>query len=147
MHLTRAAGFASLLLALVVVATDAAAQAPAKSQIHDIVVLKDGTSINGDVKVATFTLKLKYGSLSIPKGDILEIEYRKPPNTPQDEVQISAGTRLNGDLLPATIKVNVDGLGDVDIPKSDILAMVLQRPIETLSPATRKALRRGAGPT
>ena len=140
MSSTRTAAFASLLLALFVIVPDVGAQS--KSMIHDIVVLKDGSSINGDVKVATFTLKLKYGSLAIPKGDILEIEYRNPPNTPQDEVQISAGTRLRGDLEPAMIKINVDGLGDIQIPKTDILAMVLQRPIDTLSPATRKALRR-----
>jgi len=120
----------------------AAKPAPTRSKIHDIVILKDGSGINGEVKVATFTLKTKYGPLPIPKGDILMIEYKKLPNTPEDEVQISAGTRLKGDLLPTPVKVNVDGLGDLDIPKSDILAIILQRPIEGVSEATRRALKR-----
>src|SRR5437762_8748683 len=85
-------------------AAPAKSRAPARSTIHDFVMLKDGTSINGDVKVVTFTLKTKYGTLTIPKADILAIEYRKPPNKLEDEVQISAGTRLRGDLQPAVIK-------------------------------------------
>ncbi len=138
----RTVAVVSVFLASLAAASDASAQAHAKSTIQDIVVLKHGKSINGDVKVPVFTLKTQYGTLSIPKNGILEIEYRKPPNTPEDEVQISAGTRLRGDLDPAMVKVNVDGLGDLDIPKSDILAIIIQRPIKDVSEATRKALGR-----
>lgn len=137
------------LFALLCLASFALASGPASAQaaptgpkIRDFIMLKDGTSINGDVKVVEFILKTKYGSLPIPKLDVLEIEYRKPPNLPEDEIQVSAGTRMRGDVGPAVLKVDVDGLGLVDIPKSDILAIVISRPLENLSPATKKALQR-----
>ena len=142
MLISRSVAVVFLFLAHLAAASDASAQAPAKSKIQDIVQLKDGQSSNGEVKVAEFTLKTRYGTLTIPKKDILAIEYRKPPNKLEDEVQISAGTRLRGDLLPAVIKVNADGLGDLDIPKTDILAIMIQRPIEDVTDATRKALGR-----
>lgn len=137
------------LFALLCLASFALASGPASAQaaptgpkIRDFIMLKDGTSINGDVKVVEFILKTKYGSLPIPKLDVLEIEYRKPPNLPEDEIQVSAGTRMRGDVGPAVLKVDVEGLGLVDIPKSDILAIVISRPLENLSPATKKALQR-----
>jgi len=123
------------------------AQAPAKpastrpDPIRDFIILKDSESINGDVKVAVFTLKTKYGTLSLKKEEMLAVEYRKPPNKLQDEVQIDAGMRLYGDLQPAVIKVDT-GKGVLDIPKTDILAIMFMRPIETVSEATRKALGR-----
>jgi hypothetical protein len=57
----------------------------------------------------------------------------------QDEVQIDAATRLYGDLQPAVIKVEVNGKV-LDIPKTDILAIMFMRPIEAVSDATRRAL-------
>jgi hypothetical protein len=34
-------------------------------------------------------------------------------------------------------------VGDLDIPKADIRAIMIQRPIESISEATKKALGRG----
>ena len=119
------------------------APAPARaanSVIHDLVMLKSGKSINGEVLTTPFTLKTAYGSLSIPKKDMLMIEYKKPPNLMEDVVQISAGSRLSGDLLPDKVKVKVENLGTLEIPKVDILVILFQRPIEDVSPATKKAL-------
>src|SRR3954468_1624144 len=79
-----------LLLACILAATGASAQGPANAVIHDIVILKDSQSINGEVKVPVFTLKSKFGTLQISRDNILEIEYRKPPNRLEDEVQLSA---------------------------------------------------------
>lgn len=142
----RRAAVASLLLAVVAV-SPAWAQAPARPSathpdpIHDIIVLKDSESINGDVKTDDFVLKAKYADIPLKKKDMLAVEYRKPPNKMQDEVQIDAGTRLYGDLQPAVVKVEVNGKV-IDIPKADILAIMFMRPIGTLSEATRRALGR-----
>ena len=126
----------------------AEAQAPAKpqpsakSRIHDMLVLKNSQSINGNVKVTTFTLRTGYGDVPLKKSDILAVDYRKPPNRMQDEVQLSAGTRLYGDLQPTPIPIDVEELGTVfNIPKDDILTMILQRPIENVSQETEQALR------
>ena len=136
--------FVAVLLASFTLASGSACAqaAPTGPKIRDFLMLKDGTSINGDVKVAEFVLTTKYGVQRIPKLDVLEIEYRKPPNLPEDEIQVSAGTRMRGDVGPAVLKVDVDGFGVIDIPKSDILSIVISRPLESLSPATRKALQR-----
>ena len=109
--------------------------------IHDIIVLKDSESINGDVKTDSYVLKAKYGDIPLKKKDMLAIEYRKPPNKTQDEVQIDAGTRLYGDMQPAVIQVEVNGKV-LSIPKADILAIMFMRPIGTVSEATLRALGR-----
>jgi hypothetical protein len=151
MSIQRAIAIVSLAVAcLTIPAADAQAPKsppaakPQGSVIHDFVMLKDGTSINGDVKTDSFTLKTKYGPLNLAKKDMLAVEYRKPPNKMEDEVQVSAGTRLAGDLQPAVLKIRVENLGELDIPKTEILAIMFQRPIEDLSEPTRKALGRGA---
>jgi hypothetical protein len=144
----RTIAVVSLSFAAVIAAPVAWGQAPAKSAsparpdpIHDFIILKDSESINGAVKTDDFTLKTKYASIPLKKKDMLAVEYRKPPNKIQDEVQIDAVTRLYGDLQPAIIKVEVNGKV-LDIPKTDILAIMFMRPIETVSEATRRALGR-----
>ena len=146
MSLRRAAGVAVPLFFASVAVSVAFAQAPAKpaparpDPIRDFIMLKDSESINGDVKTDSYVLKTKYGDIPLKKKDIAAVEYRKPPNKMQDEVQLSDYiTRLYGDLQPAVIKVEVKGKV-VDIPKTDILSIAFLRPIETVSPATRGAL-------
>ena len=125
-----------------------AAQAPAKpspsvkSRIHDLLVLKNSESMNGNVKVDVFTLKTQYGDLKLKKSDILSVDFKKPPNRMQDEVQVSAGSRLYGDLQPTPIPFDFEESGQIlNVPKADILTMTLQAPIEDVSPATRDALK------
>jgi len=127
----------------------AAAQAPAKpqtsakSRIHDLLVLKNSQSINGNVMVDVFTLKTDYGDLKLKKSEIRSVDFKKPPNRMQDEVQSSAGTRLYGDLQPTPIPIDVEESGQVfKIPKQDILTMTLQAPIEDVSAETKEALKK-----
>ncbi len=110
--------------------------------IGELIVLKNGTTINGKVLTSRFVLKLKFGTLKLAKSDILSIEYKNPPFINVDEVRVSAGTRLNGDLSPPIIKVRFEDTAQVfDIPKADIHSIVLfTGRSRKLSPATRKAL-------
>jgi hypothetical protein len=115
------------------------------SKIQEIVVLNDGSSINGEVLVKTFVLKLKYGKLKLAKADILAIEYMNPPFADTDEVQVSAGTRLHGDLSPAVIPVRIEDTTQiVKIPKTDIHSLVFFTARGKVSAATRKALKSAA---
>lgn len=111
-------------------------------KIQDLVVFMDGTSLNGEVLTSQFTLKLKYGQLKLKKDDILSIEYKNPPYVLGDEVQVSAGTRLRGDLLPEKIRVRFEDTTQIIvIPKSDILALVFfTGRSRRVSAATRSAL-------
>lgn len=113
------------------------------STIQDLIILKDGTSINGEVLTSKFVLKLKFGTLKLAKADILSIEYKNPPYTEDDEVQVSAGTRLRGNLSPELIQVRFEDTSQVlKIPKSDIHSIVLfTGRSRKLSPATRRALK------
>lgn len=95
------------------------------SRILDFIMLKGGTPINGQVQVAAFELRTPYGTLRLPKADIVSIEYANPPNATVDAVQTSSVGRLKGDLQPDIIPVDVEGSGQVfRIPKADILAIV-----------------------
>lgn len=111
-------------------------------QINELVILKDGSSIHGEVLTSLFKLKLKWGELKLRKQDILSIEYRNPPHVMEDEVQVSAGTRLRGDLQPEVIRVRFEETSQVlSIPKEDILAIVLFTGRRgRVSVATRRAL-------
>ena len=110
-------------------------------KIQDLVVLRDGSSVNGEVLVKTFVLTLKFGTLNIAKADILAIEY-KNPFADTDEVQVSAGTRLHGDLAPAVVPVRFEGTTQVlQIPKTDIHSLVFFTARGRVSAATRRALK------
>jgi hypothetical protein len=111
-------------------------------KIQEIVILNDGSTINGEVLLKQFVLKLKYGQLKLSKLDILSIEFKHPPFTDADEVQVSAGTRLRGDLSPAIIPVRIEDSSQViKIPKTDIHSMVFFTGKRKVSVATRKALK------
>ena len=94
-------------------------------QIADFVQLKNGQYVNGVVHVKQFTIKTPYGTLKLPKNEILVITYRNPPHFRSDEAKISAGTRLEGDIFPSTIPIRVEGGGQtLRIPKRDIHSLV-----------------------
>lgn len=93
--------------------------------INDFIMFKDGTSINGEVLTKKFGLKTKFGSLDLKKSDILTVHYKNPPQFLLDEVRLSAGTKLEGDMLPAVLDIRIEDLDQVaHINKSDIHTLV-----------------------
>lgn len=110
--------------------------------IPDHIVINNGESINGEVLVNTFGLKTKYGNLKIAKSDIREIDFRNPPYTQSDQVVISAGTRLSGDVTPAIIPVRVEQTSaTLKIPKTDLRTLLFFKTKGKVSAATRKAIK------
>ena len=111
--------------------------------IKDIVILNDTSSINGEVLVKQFKLKLPYdGTIPLAKARILAIELKHPPHPDTDEVQVDAGTRLYGDLSPSVIPVRLaDTTVVVTIPKADIHTLIFFTAKGKVSAATRKALK------
>lgn len=111
-------------------------------QIADFVQIKNGQYINGIVDVKSFTITTPYGTLKLPKKDILVITYKNPPYFLSDEAKISAGTRLEGDILPAVIPIRVEGGNQtLRIPKRDIHSLVFfMGNKRALSATTKKAL-------
>jgi len=110
-------------------------------KIQEIVILKNGSSINGEVLVKQFVLKLQVGTLKLKKVDILSIEYKNPPFAITDEVKVSAGTRLQGELSPSVIPVRFEDTTQVlRILKTDIHSIVLFTGQGRVSAATRKVL-------
>jgi hypothetical protein len=110
--------------------------------VMDFVQLKGGESINGIVDVKVFTIKGKYGTLRIPKKEIMTIQYKNSPYVLSDEIKTSAGTRYEGDILPAVVPVRFEGGNQVlKIPKQDIVAIMLfGGALRPLSAATRRKL-------
>jgi hypothetical protein len=111
-------------------------------KIQDLIVFKNGTSINGEVLVKTFVLALSYGKLQLAKKDILSIEYRNPSHPDEDQVQVSAGSRLGGDLEPDIIPVRFESTTQIlKIPKTDIHSIVLFLEGGRVSAKTLRALK------
>lgn len=93
--------------------------------IGDIIMLKDGTSINGEVITKAFILKTKFGDIKLKKSDILTVHFKNKTQFSADEVQISAGTRLEGDFQPAVFDIRIEELDQVvQINKSDIGTLI-----------------------
>lgn len=93
--------------------------------IREVIILKDGSSINGEVLVKKFVLTMSYGELKFAKSEILHIEYANPPYLFADEIRISAGTKLSGMIGPDVIPVKIDGTGQrIEIPKSAIHSLI-----------------------
>jgi len=112
------------------------------STIQDLVVMVDGSSVNGEVLVKEFTLKLKYGTLKLKKKEILAVDYKNPPFADTDEVQVSAGTRLKGDLHPVVVPVRFESTTQViDLPKADIRSLVFFLNSRALSKKAKAALK------
>jgi hypothetical protein len=111
-------------------------------QIADFIQLKNGQYVNGVVEVKVFTIKTPYGTLKLPKKEILVITYKNPPHFLSDEAKISAGTRLEGDISPSTISIRVEGGSQtLRIPKSDIHSLVFfMSNKRSISSATRRRL-------
>lgn len=111
------------------------------SKNNEIVVLKNGSLIRGEVLVKQFVLAIQSQTLKLQKADILEIHYKNPPVTITDEVKLSAGTRLDGELSPAIIPVRLENTPQVlRFPKTDIHSIVLFTGRGKVSAATRKML-------
>jgi hypothetical protein len=112
------------------------------SKISDVVIIKGGPSVNGEVLVKLFTLITGYGTLKLKKSEILAVEYKNPPFTDRDEVQTHAGTRIPGDLRPEVVPVRLEGTTQIlKIPKTDIHSLIFFTGQGRASAATRKALR------
>ena len=111
--------------------------------IKDLIVFKDGESVNGELLTSKFVLKTKYGQLPISKADILAIEYKNPPFSEEDEVQATIGSCLSGELFPEVIQFRFENTSQtLNIPKSDIHSIVFfVGRTRRLSGNTRKALK------
>lgn len=114
------------------------------AQIADFVQLKNGQYINGIVGVKVFTIKTPYGTLRFPKNEILNITYKNPPHFLADEAKISAGTRLEGEILPDPITIRVEGSNQrLRIFKRDIHTLVFfMGKKRGVSQATKRSLAR-----
>lgn len=114
-----------------------------KRTIADIVMLKDGSSINGVVEVKAFSIRLPWnGILEVKKQDILAIHYKNPPEFLLDQAEISAGSSLRGDILLIKIPVRPEsGSQTLQIDKKDIHSLVFfTGDRKSLSPGTEKLL-------
>lgn len=149
MRAIRFAAFvASAFLSCAAFAQDKAAKAapskatPKREVILDLIVLVDGKAINGVIKVDKWNLKTKWGNLVFPKGDVRSIEPAAPPRIPKDEIQITAITRIDGDMTPTEITIDVEETGQMlKIPKSDIRAIwIAAGEFRSVSEGTRKQL-------
>ena len=114
------------------------------SAIGDLVMFKDGTSINGLVNVKQFTIKTKYGTLKLKKKDIFTIHYKNPPQFLVDEMQLGAGTRLEGEILPSIIPIRPEGFNQtLNVSKNDIGTLVFYTGArQSISKAITKQLQK-----
>jgi hypothetical protein len=111
------------------------------SKIADFVMLKNGQSINGIVDVAVFTIETAYGKLKFKKTEIHTIHYKNPPHFLSDEIQVSAGTRLEGNVLPDVVPIRVEGQQLIRVPKKDLHTLVFfMSNTRSISNKTRKLL-------
>lgn len=95
------------------------------SSAKDILLLKDGQSLNGTVETNEFVIQTSFAKLKFKKKAILQIHF-KSHQFPWDVMQLQrAEDRIRGEISPSIIKFKVEENGQViDVDKTLIHTIV-----------------------
>lgn len=76
----------------------------------DILILRDGEALSGEVLTTTFTIKTSYAELEFKKENILHIHFENLPQFPRDEIYLSAMDKIKGKLSvnKVSFKINAN---------------------------------------
>jgi hypothetical protein len=66
---------------------------------YDVVILRDGEALSGNVLTKNFTIKTSYADLIIEKNKIMHIHFENLPQFPRDEVYLTTMDKIKGKLL------------------------------------------------
>ena len=90
-------------------------------RMKNILVMKTGEALVGQVLDAEFEIKSAFGLLTFKPKQIVHIHFAGAPGFPVDELQIVSGDRIKGDVSPRKLLFKLESTGqEVEIPKSTI---------------------------
>lgn len=79
----------------------------------DVIILKNGESLSGEVMKETFTIQTSYANLTIEKDKISHIHYENLPQFPSDEVYLNTMDRIKGKLSQSPVSFKIGATGQI----------------------------------
>jgi hypothetical protein len=93
---------------------------PPSKHLKNILVLKTGESLVGQVLNAEFTLKTSFGTLKFKPKQIVHIHFAGA-GFPVDDLQLISGDRIRGEISPPAIAFRLAASDEeVQVPKEQI---------------------------
>lgn len=77
-------------------------------QLKNIIILRDGSSLTGEVKDKKITIKTSFGLLSFDKGEIVHIHFKNPPQFLNDELLLKTSDKLKGEITNKLISFKLE---------------------------------------
>ena len=65
---------------------------------YDVVILRDGEALSGEVLTKAFTIKTSYAELNLDNNQIMHIHFENLPQFPRDEVYLTTMDKIKGKL-------------------------------------------------
>lgn len=79
----------------------------------DVMILKNGESLSGEVLKETFTIQTSYANLTIENDKISHIHFENPPQFPTDEVYLNTMDRIKGKLSQSDVSFKIGATGQI----------------------------------
>ena len=90
-------------------------------RMKNILVMKTGEALVGQVLDKEFEVKSSFGVLTFKPKQIVHIHFAGVPGFPVDELQILSGDRIKGDVSPRQLLFKLESTGqEVQVPKTAI---------------------------
>ena len=88
--------------------------------LNDLLIGRDGGSLNGTVHDKSFVLESGFGEIEIPKKKISQIHFMNPPQFPKDVIILKDGGKQVGTITAKTIDFTPDAGSRMKIKTSAI---------------------------
>jgi hypothetical protein len=96
----------------------------AVSKIFDVVVLKDGNLVKGNVLAKAFSIKTPYGEIVVQKKEIANIHMRGI-QFKADQIITLDLNRFKGSLKETKIRLKLQDDQKVEVPKNQINTIMM----------------------
>lgn len=73
----------------------------------DILILRNGEALSGDVQTKKITIKTSYADLEFKKKNIIHIHFENLPQFPRDEVYLKTMDKVKGKLSDTTVSFKI----------------------------------------
>lgn len=79
----------------------------------DVVILRDGGALSGEVLTKSFTIKTSYADLIIERDKIVHIHFKNLPQFPSDEVYLTSADKIKGNLSSNEVSFKIGATAQI----------------------------------
>ena len=95
---------------------------------RDLVIGRNGDSLGGKVLDPSFTITTGFGqALTFKTGNIYWVHFRRPPQTPEDEIWTATDDRVRGAIRGRAVRFEPEGQKAISIPYTAIHTLIVNQ--------------------